>query len=122
MSLRTCSCDFPQKLHFNWPLSSPKRNIGDPDLLLALSRHWQALTAFDDLIDYPVILGLLRRHIVVPFDVLKDLFERFVRRFLVDSCDRLAGREQVAGRNFDVRGLAADLRDPGLMDHDLGVG
>src|SRR6185312_15051611 len=102
-------------------LVSKAEHRGTRSSSLGLSRQRQALAIFDDGIDYPVVLRLLGSHIIIPIDVPENLVDRLFGRFFVDSRDRLAGRDQIAGRNFYVGCLSADLRDPGLLNEDLGV-
>src|SRR5579872_5062704 len=87
ISLRTCSCDFPQKLHFSWPFSSPNRNMVAPEFPPSIpsGRRRHAPPVFENRVDYPVFLGFLGGHVVVPVDIPQDLLERLLGRFLVDS-------------------------------------
>src|SRR5690348_8615296 len=88
MSLRTCSCDLPQKLHLSWPFSSPNLNKL-PSLFAGLrsARYvcvlrggrfrgaWFARLAAEDEVADPVCHRFLRRHVVVALHVAFDLVD-----------------------------------------------
>src|SRR5215472_10152790 len=76
MSLRTCSCDLPQKLHLSWPFSSPNLNKRFVPLWWALLRRFRralARLAAHHRIADPVGDCFLCSHVVIAFHVALDL-------------------------------------------------
>ena len=72
---------------------------------------------------YNTVFGrFLGSHIEIPLDILKNLFDGFLGRLFVDAGEHPARGDEVAGVDFDVRGLPADLLHPGLVNQDLGQG
>src|SRR4051794_27780270 len=75
ISFFTCRWLFPQKL---------QRSCSLPSLALATSSPFTPempvrLPRPDDLVDDPVLVGLVGRHVVVALHVLRDLLQRLVR-------------------------------------------
>src|SRR5215469_6528288 len=93
MSLRTCSCDLPQKLHLSWPFSSPNLNKRFVPLRWALLRRFRRalarLPAHHRVAD-PVGDCFLCSHVVIALHVALDLLERLAGRLDVDAGEQAA--------------------------------
>src|SRR5918997_4933878 len=82
----------------------------------------QALLAADqDGVDQAVLLGLLRRHDLVPVDVLANLVDRLVRVLGEHLFQLGAHAQDLAGLDLDVRTLAVAALGGRLVDDDPRV-
>src|SRR5437588_1750425 len=144
MSFLTCFWDFPQKEHFRRSespnfaifsrlpdLSKPVRpggQTGPPGrgvpILRASRRRGSKFglpfSGGDDLVDDPVLLGLLGRHDEVTVRIVRDLLEGLPGVLGQDLVEQLPVTEDLLGLDLDVHGLAlrAAVR---LVDQDPGV-
>src|SRR3954453_17908629 len=75
ISFLTCLWLFPQKLQRSCSLPSLARATSSP----CTSDRPFRLPVLDDLVDDPVLVGLVRIHVVVPLHVLRDLLDRLIR-------------------------------------------
>src|SRR5581483_8942035 len=86
-----------------------------------LGRRRQRRAILDDRVYNTVLLRLLGSHIEVPLDILKNLLDVFLGGLLVDSRQHAAGGDEVPGVDLDIGRLTTHLRDPRLVDQNLGV-
>src|SRR3989442_14282015 len=75
----------------------------------------------DDGVDEGVVFGHLRRHEEVALDVALHLLRRPAGVLRVDADDDLSKPENLAGMDFDVRGLRGPHAAARLMEHDLAM-
>src|SRR4029078_13204094 len=116
ISFLTCLWLFPQKL---------QRSCSLPSLALATSSPFTPERAFrlpvsDDVVDDPVLLGLVGVHVVVAFHVLRDLLIRLIRVLVDDLLQAALEIDRLAGLDLDVGALALEAAGD-LVDEDLGV-
>src|ERR1700730_281421 len=105
-------CALPQKEHFGlcrtWPFPSRRRKIMSQKTSLAgffLRARLERLDrGLDDVVDYAVGLPLFRGHEEVPLGVQLDLLEGLPGVGGDDLVEELAGAEDLAGVDLDVRG------------------
>src|SRR5262245_52565411 len=76
----------------------------------------------DDVIDYPVILPLVRRHDVITLSVFLNALKSLPRVVHQDFVEPLAHAQNFPGMNIDVSRLSRQPLHQRLVDDDAGVG
>src|SRR5262249_19988416 len=126
MSFLTCRWLLPQKLQRSCSLPSLARAIQSPwspftpKSPCALGRRGspRGLTALHDSVDDAVLLGLLRRHVVVAIHVLLHLVDGLSRMVRHDLFHQPLEADHRACLNVDVSRLPVEAGRP-LVDQDL---
>lgn len=75
----------------------------------------------DDLVDQPVLLGVLRRHEVVPVGILLDFLQGLAGLIGEELIETVPHAQDALGADLDVGSLSLGAAE-GLMDHHFAVG
>ena len=76
----------------------------------------------DYFVDHAIVLGLFGIHDEIPLDVFLDAFNGLAAVLREQLVDHGTHAKDFLGMQINVRGLAAETREPGLMNKDARVG
>src|SRR5437879_2902580 len=96
------------------------RGIGDTISLLTV--RYELAMLVNNLVDQAVILGLLRRHNKIAFDVFLDFVHRLLAMIGQELVDDRTHAQNFFCMNIYISSLSGQTGPPGLMHQDRRVG